>query len=220
MDTKYLEKIGESFITYALLKAGILVAKPLFDQLGSDLIGFTSVDDSARFCRIQCKYRGLKKATCVKINKEYVIGAFILFLYVKTQQKQHLFCFLPKDIRRTFTQGKQRTKNIFRLSITRKSIESLVKDKAIAFTRKKATAISNLIKSSPPNSELRRMVSDLARKMKEIERMRRKHNELQQLIHEVEIADMEKKACDEKLKILEEYMGFCEEYNENKNLNK
>jgi len=215
VDTKYLEKIGESFITHILLEAGILVAKPLFDQLGSDLIGFTSVDDSARFCRIQCKYREVKKTTCVEIDKEYVTGAFILFVYVKVQQERHLFCFLPEDIRRTFTQGRQRTKNIFRLQITRKAIESLVKDKAIAFTRKKATAISNLMKSSPPNSELRRMVSNLARQMKEVERIRRKHDELQQLIHEIEIADMEKKACEEKLEILEEYMGFWEEYNEN-----
>ena len=219
MDTKRLEQIGETFIIYRLLEAGILVAKPFFDRLGSDLIGFISVDDKTSFCRIQCKYRGVKKATCVEIDKKYVTGAFILFLYVKIQQERHLFCFLPKDIRRTFTQGRQRTKNIFRLQISRKSTESLLKDKAIAFTRKKVTAISNLMQSSPPNSEIRRMVSNLAQKMKKLERMRRECDELQQLIHGAKIADMEKKACEEKLEILEEYMGLLGKNIENENLN-
>jgi hypothetical protein len=52
MDTKRLEQIGETFVISSLLGAGILVAKPFFDQLGTDLVGFTSVDDKARLCPV------------------------------------------------------------------------------------------------------------------------------------------------------------------------
>ena len=42
MDTKHLEQIGETFIVSSLLDAEILVAKPFFDRLGTDLVGFSS----------------------------------------------------------------------------------------------------------------------------------------------------------------------------------
>jgi hypothetical protein len=212
VDTKCLEQVGETFVIHSLLDAGILVAKPCFDQSGCDLIGFTSVDDKARFCRIQCKYRGVKTATYVEIDTNYVVGAFVLFVYVKTQQDRHFFCFLPEDIRRIFTQHTQGTKSVFRLSITRKTAVSLAKDKAISFTGEKVTAISNLMKSSSPDSEFRQLVSGLVRNVKEITRIQREHAKLQQLVHEIKIADLEKKACEEKLELLKEYMGFLEEH--------
>lgn len=220
MDTKLLEQVGETFVTSTLLSAGILVAKPFFDELGTDLIGFTSVDDKARFCRIQCKYRELKKRTCVEIDTKYVVGAFVLFLYVKTQEQRHLFCFLPEDIRRIFSEGTQGTRSVFRMSITQKTAESLASDKTIAFTRKKGIAIYNLMKSSSPDSEFRQLVSDLVRNVKEMTRMQRKQAELQELVHKIKMLDLEKKACDEQIELLEECMGYWEEYNKDENMSK
>ena len=120
MDTKRLEQIGETFIVSKLLDADILVAKPFFDRMGADLIGFTSIDDKAKFCRIQCKYRGLKTKTHVQVNSEYVLGAFVLFIYVKSSQHKHFFCFLPNDIKKYFTLNNIKGKNFFRLNITKK----------------------------------------------------------------------------------------------------
>ncbi len=204
MDTKRLEQIGESFIVHKLLDEHILVTKPLFEQLGADLIGFTSIDDKARFCRIQCKYRELKKATPVKIDSKYVVGAFILFLYIKFDGKRHYYCLLPKDIRRIF----KPKKNVFHLNITRKVLTSLDNKKFIKFTKAKVAAISKLMKASSPNAELKRMISDLIEKFRNLSELRHEHEKLQQLIHELEVTNLKKKACKENLKILEEYAGF------------
>ena len=220
MDTKRLEQIGETFIVSNLLDAGILVAKPFFDRLGADLIGFTSIDNKGRFCRIQCKYRELKKTTSVQIDSKYVVGAFILFIYIKVASKRHFYCLLPDDIQRIFSHRAIKTKSVFRLSITRRVAESLEKDKSIRFTQEKITAIYKLMKSSSPDSEFRRMISDLSKNFKKLTETRRKYTELNQLVHELEAKTVEKKAIEEKIEILEEYQGFMEKHCKGQNHNK
>lgn len=220
MDTKHLEQIGETFIVSSLLDAGILVAKPFFDRLGTDLVGFSSIDDKAKFCRIQCKYRELKKSTSVEIDSKYIVGAFILFLYIKASDKRHFYCLLPKDIKRIFLQNVTKKKKTFRLSITRKSLMSLEKDKSINFTQDKVLAISALMKSSSPDAEFRRMVSGLVQTTKKLTKTQREYSELKQLIHKIEIANLKKEACEEKLKILKEYHDFMEEQYEGQCPNK
>jgi len=128
MDTKRLEKIGESFVISSLLDENILVAKPFFDRLGTDLIGFTSIDDKAKFCRIQSKYRDLKISTFVQIDSEYVVGAFVLFLYIKADGKKYFYCLLPKDIKRILKQKTSKAKKVYRLSITRKGLQDGFRD--------------------------------------------------------------------------------------------
>ena len=212
MDTKHLEQIGETFIVSRLLDAGILVAKPFFDRCGADLVGLTSIDDKAKFCRIQCKYRELKKRTSVQINSKYVIGAFILFIYIKAENKGHLYCFLPKDIQRIFVHSVKTKMNVFRLSITKKALISLEKDKSISFTHEKIAAISKLLKSISPDAEFRHMVSGIVENVKKLTETQRKHTELSQLIHEIEVASLKKEVCEVEFKILEKYAGFVEEH--------
>lgn len=103
MDTAHLEYTAEDLIAYKLQRAGFLIAKPKFDREGTDLIALLEVGDGAKFCRIQCKGRSLKKSpnSNVKVPEEYVRGAFCLFLYVdKGDDTIHLFCFFPKEIKK------------------------------------------------------------------------------------------------------------------------
>jgi len=106
------------------------------------------------------------------------------------------------------------------LSITRKSLMSLEKDKSINFTQDKVLAISALMKSSSPDAEFRRMVSGLVQTTKKLTKTQREYTELKQLIHKIEIANLKKEACEEKLKILKEYHDFMEEQSEDQGQSK
>ena len=101
MDTTYLEYTAEDLIAHKLQRGGLLVAKPKFDRDGTDLIALMEVADGAKFCRIQCKGRALINCnnSNVRIPKEYVTGAFFVFLYVDTGGSEpHIFCFSAEEI--------------------------------------------------------------------------------------------------------------------------
>jgi hypothetical protein len=215
MDTKRLEQIGELFIISRLLEEGILVAKPYFEQKGADLIGFKSFDDKARFCRIQCKYRELKKITPLDVNTEYVVGSFILFIYIKCDGKRHFYCLLPRDIHNIF----KRKNRIFYLAITRKVLTILDNKASIQFTQSKISDISKLMKSSSPDAEYRRMFSGLVKKTKRFlilhrkrEKLQKKIDRLGRIINQIKFLDKEIKANDEKIKILKEYTALMNKY--------
>ncbi len=210
MDTKRLEQIGETFIVSRLLDVGVLVAKPFFDQAGADLIGFTSIDDKTKFCRIQCKYRELKKVTSVQIDSKHVVGAYVLFLYVKAADQRHFYCLLPADVKRLFESKTAPSKTCFQLSITKKTLMALEKDKSISFTEEKVAAISELIKLSSPEAEFLRMVSGFVENVKQITAKQRKYMELKQLLHKIQMTNLQIKASEEKIEILEEYEGLME----------
>jgi hypothetical protein len=210
MDTKRLEQIGETFIVSRLLDGDILVAKPFFDQAGADLVGFTSIDDKAKFCRIQCKYRELKKTTSVQIDSKHVIGAYIFFLYIKAGDQSHFYCLLPADIRRLFQSKTASSKSFFKLNITKKSLMTLETDKAISFTREKVSAIFELIKKSTPGAELLHMISDLVKTTKQMTEKRRQYMELKQLLHEIQLTNQQIKSSEEKIEIMEEYGSLME----------
>ena len=210
MYTKHLENIGESSVIAALLEEGLLVSKPLFDQCGADLIVFTSVDDRAKICRIQCKYRELKSRTSVALDSNYVTGAFVLFLYLKTPDGKVLLCFLPKDIRRHFTQKNDLSKKMFRLTITSKTVANLIQKFDLRFTSSKGAEIINLIRKSSPDFEIQCMMKDLVNRSKELETIRYKHDKLKKIMHELEVIDIEKKAAKEQLEILQEYKRYME----------
>lgn len=84
MDTSVLEHIAELKIAHELQKHNILIAKPYFDQNGTDLLAFSKMEDGVKFCRIQCKGRTVIKdgKNGIEIPKDYVTGGFIVFLYV------------------------------------------------------------------------------------------------------------------------------------------
>lgn len=101
MDTAVMEYTAEDLIAHKLQRAGILIAKPKFDQKGADLLGLLKVADGANFCRIQCKGRSvINSSSSIKIRKDYVKDAFVVFLYVEDgqEEKTHLFAFFKDDI--------------------------------------------------------------------------------------------------------------------------
>ncbi len=216
MDTKLLEQIGETFIISSLLDQSILVAKPHFDQLGTDLIGFTSIDDKAKFCRIQCKYRELRKTTPIQIDSNYVVGAFVLFLYIKADGKKHFYCLLPKDIKHIFKQ-KSKNKKFYQLSISRKTLQELEEDKSIRFTPERAVAIRNLMKFSSPDLEFRRMVKDVFKNFKNLSKKQQEYIEMSKLLHKISVTELERKTLEEKIEVLEEYQEIMKYHNEIKN---
>lgn len=103
IDTSVMEYTAEDLISHKLQRAGILVAKPKFDQEGADLLGLLDVKDNAKFCRIQCKGRTLRggRTSEVKLPTGYATNGFVLFLYVETGDREttHLFCYLGHEIR-------------------------------------------------------------------------------------------------------------------------
>jgi PD-(D/E)XK endonuclease len=208
MDTKRLKQIGETFIVSNLLDAGILVAKPFFDYWGTDLIGFASVDHKGKFCRIQCKYRELKKFSSIKINNKNVVGAFLLFIYVKYKGERYLFCLLPEDIHRIFKYNT--TTGVYQLIITSKIMLSLISDKSISFTHEKISSIYEVMKSSSSNSELRILFSGFIDKFKKLSEKQRKLGRLKQLIDEFEIKTLEFKQHEKKKELLGRFIGLME----------
>jgi hypothetical protein len=121
-DTTVMEYTAEDLISHKLLRSGILIAKPKFDQNGADLLGLLEVTDGARFCRIQCKGRSLLRSSSssVEVFKEYVSNAFILFLFVETEDSNatNLFTFFGDEIKETWNQGERDGHPVYRVSIT------------------------------------------------------------------------------------------------------
>ena len=211
-DTKLLENVGENFIVSLLLDAGILVAKPFFDRDGTDLVGFTSVDNQGHFCRIQCKYRALKRTSSVEIDARYIVGAFVLFLYLKRGPQKSVYCFLPADIRRVFKKSARATRHVFRLSISSRSVTFLEEDNALRVTPEKMRAMHKLMLTSSPDKEYMRMAGDIVRRTKELLKIQKEHSELQDLIHELEIVTIEKKASEDLVRVTTEYVEFMKEH--------
>lgn len=121
MNTSQLENVAESLIAHELMRMGFLVAKPLADELGADLIAFADFNDGVRFCRIQCKGRSVGTGnTQIVVPSKYVTPAFVLFLYVNTGVGSgQLFCFFASDIR----QWKLGVKGNYALRLSRSIVD-------------------------------------------------------------------------------------------------
>lgn len=210
MDTRRLEQIGETLITSALLETGILPAKPFFDHLGADLIGFTSIDDRGRFCRIQCKYRTLKKTASITVDSSYVVGAFILFVCLHMAGKKSLYCFTANEIRKVFRPSVVRAHSVFRLVISKTSTSALSKYDYGEHPQERNAAVFDLVKQASPVSELRRVFSGLRSTMQKLSEVQRRRDDLRELVHKAEMAELKKTACDAQIAILKEYAGVLE----------
>ncbi len=208
MDTKRLEQIGKDFISSTLQDSGILVAEPRFDRLGTDLIGFTSVDDEGKFCRIQCKYRELKKSISIKIDSKYVVGAFVLFLYIKYAGKRHVFCFLPEDINRIFKHNAENS--LYQLCITPKIMLSLDNYNSISFSDDKKASIYEVMNSSSPNSELKLLLPGIFKKIKKLNETKDKLIGLMQIQHKIEILKQKNQMLNEMIEMMEGHINFIE----------
>lgn len=142
MDTSVMEYTAEDLISHRLQRAGVLVAKPKFDQQGADLIGLIGVTDNAKFCRIQCKGRSLvnSKTARVEIPCGYASDAFVAFLYVETGNpaETHLFCFTGSDIRSWRSEAGK-----YCLGINRDTFSTELS--AFSFTEQRVAAVKQLI---------------------------------------------------------------------------
>ncbi|MEJ0039353.1 MAG: hypothetical protein WDO68_25425 [Gammaproteobacteria bacterium] len=137
-----MEYTAEDLVSHRLQRVGVLVAKPKFDQLGTDLIGLVGVTDNAKFCRIQCKGRSLLNSPTarVEIPRGYASDAFVAFLYVDTGNptETHLFCFTGDDIRKWKGDAENYCLNISRSTF----VTELA---AFSFTEQRAALVKKLI---------------------------------------------------------------------------
>lgn len=184
MDTTYLEYTAEDLIAHKLQRGGLLVAKPKFDRDGTDLIALMEVADGAKFCRIQCKGRTLINSnnSNVRIPKEYVKGAFFVFLYVDTGDSEpHIFCFATEEIIRFWelkTDPKLQ-KKIYYLGISKGSFLSSDKESnflEFSFTDDRIDQIKEIIKKSVSKNEI-----ELFKLIKQQQNLIEKKDEIHQL---------------------------------------
>ncbi|AWM14727.1 hypothetical protein DI487_13245 [Flavobacterium sediminis] len=101
MDNKPLEKQAQSYIYSQLVRFGFKVNELSFDENGSDLyIIKKTTKHKLKYLIVQSKGRSLnEKNTSVTIPIEYVQSNFILFIYIIDGENEHLFLFLPDQIK-------------------------------------------------------------------------------------------------------------------------
>lgn len=204
MDTTHIAYTAEDFIAHTLQKNGFLVAKPKFDQNGTDLIAFLTVKDGAKFGRIQCKGRSLitSTGTNIKIPEKYTVGAFFLFLYLDIgDDKNYLFLFFPDDIKK-WTKNK---KEEYCLSISKTWFSShqtknIIRD--FSFENKKIIHIKNLIKKTPSAQE--KMMWDIIKKQQKL-------NKISTLKNELDLLKANQKHLRKQLKLIDENQKLSNE---------
>lgn len=159
-DSSALAISAENYISNRLYRYRILLAKPLFDRNGADLLALRSVNDNAKFIRIQSKGRTItkEKKSFVSIPKSYVTSSFVVFLYIEVEYdqnkdiKSYLYCFFYEDINR-WTQDE----NSFKLTIPTNFFEReyfLLNE----FNEVKAARLIELIEANDQNKEFSNML--------------------------------------------------------------
>ena len=155
MDTSILENIAELKIAHELQKHGILVAKPFFDQNGTDLLAFMKMNDGVKFCRIQCKGRSLPKgkSSNISIPQSYVSNGFIVFLYLDFgDYKDGLYIFYTTEIKSwTLNENKE-----YVLSLTNSNVKDKLKKYILSYSR--ISMIKNLIQIEELMPEFNKIV--------------------------------------------------------------
>jgi hypothetical protein len=127
IDTTHIAYTTEDLIAHKLQRAGLLVAKPKFDQQGADLLAMLEMNDLARACRIQCKGRSLinRDRTEVAIPGSYISDGFVVFVFVETgdHDTTNLFCFLPNEVVKQWTLRESQSEYV--LAIYRERLDEL-----------------------------------------------------------------------------------------------
>lgn len=130
-DTSVMEYTAEDLIAHRLQRFGILVAKPKFDQLGTDLIALRGVQKSAKFCRIQCKGRSLLNSktpsTEVYVFQDDVDDSFVVCLFVETGDADatHLFALFGREIKTKWKKGTREKRDAFYLRINKSELKNM-----------------------------------------------------------------------------------------------
>jgi hypothetical protein len=158
LDTSTLEHIAEDYISHKLQKGGLLVAKPKNDRLGTDLLAFNQIEDGVKFCRVQVKGRTLtsSKAANIKVPKEYVSFAFILFLYLEVSELDHeseakIFVFFGSQIENWTLSPRDE----YQLSVSCSNYEEKLKPHR--YSKEQLTKIKEIIKNAEMSGEFKRI---------------------------------------------------------------
>lgn len=209
MDTTYLEYTAEDLIAHKLQRGGLLVAKPKFDRDGTDLIALMEVADGAKFGRIQCKGRTLISSnnSNVTIPKEYVKGAFFVFLYVDIGDSEpHIFCFSAEEIIRYWklkTEQKSQ-KQIYYLGISKDSFLNSDKESnflRFSLTNDRIDQIKEIIEKSNSKEEIE--LFNLLKQQQKLIEKKDKYYQLEKLINKIEHTEELLKENNETQAILE-----------------
>jgi len=213
MDTTHIAYTAEDLISHKLQRAGLLVAKPKFDQESADLLVFMRIEDGAKFCRVQCKGRSLINSTSsnVAVPRNYVAGAFILLLFIDDgyEKETNLFCFFSEDIKKKWKLKtfKNSEKDYYRLSFSRPTFKDFKKQGNLiehAFNVDKIEQIKEVIKKADIKKEFKK-VFDLLKKQNELIDLQRKKYELEGLIKDIEHTEEVRNMLEDEIKILEEH---------------
>ncbi|WP_216362511.1 hypothetical protein [Bowmanella denitrificans] len=154
MDTSQLENEAESYISSRLANAGLLVAKPKFDHLGTDLLVFSEMNDGLKFCRIQCKGRSFKASdsTNISIPTSYISDAFIVFLYIgEPKNEPLLYLFFPNEIKKWNIK-----KGSYQLNLSKNHYEEKLSQFKV--TSLKMTALKKVIEAANVTGEFKQMI--------------------------------------------------------------
>lgn len=186
-DTAHLEHTTEDYVSFKLQHAGFLIAKPKFDRDGTDLIALLSVKDGAKFGRIQCKGRSLKKhkSTNIKVPCEYVIGPFFVFVYIDYEPSDNLFVFFREDIKKW-----KKSKSEYVLNITRTYISDNVLNEYL-FSDSKIELIKTAILRT--TSDLEKEMFRLLSMSIKADKLRKKADRLKTLVDRARAAEADKK---------------------------
>ena len=149
------DKITVYTVSAKLMENGIITAHPDVDINGADLLAIMKVSDGARFARIQCKGRTIKRQnrTCsINIKKQYVTGTFtcivnVRYLYDNTD---HLFCFFVHDIKSRTDLWKEDSKD-YKLTLYGNTFQS--KFDLFQFTNSRVDALKEIIEKSDIDKE-------------------------------------------------------------------
>jgi len=155
INKQMLAKITVYSVSTKLMKNGIITAHPDVDINGADLLAIMKVSDGAKFARIQCKGRTIKRKnrTCsISIKKQYVIGAFTCLLYLRYLQDNtdHWFCFFVHDIKSRKDLWKEDSKN-YKLTLYGNTFQS--KFDLFYFSNSRVDALKKIIENSDVDKE-------------------------------------------------------------------
>ena len=150
-----LDKITVYSVSAKLMENGIITAHPDVDINGADLLAIMKVNDGARFARIQCKGRTIKRKnkTCsINIKKQYVTGTFTCILNIKYlhDNTDHLFCFFVHDIKSRTDLWKEDSEN-YKLTLYGNTFQS--KFDLFYFTNSRVDALKEIIENSDVDKE-------------------------------------------------------------------
>ena len=154
LDTSQLENIAEDTISSRLQQSGILVAKPKFDILGTDLLAFLEMRDGIKFCRIQSKGRSFSSPNSnVKIPKSYVSNGFVVFLYLDYGESgQELYMFISTDIEQWNINAKGEYQLLLSANTAKSNLDFF------KFDSSKVQILKSIIETAETSGEFRRLI--------------------------------------------------------------